>query len=238
MVAQSSKKWPGLIVDIVTAAAAVGALVVMGIFVYDRFVGSTAGATAKSETAEISEWRKYGEVGHRVGSASAPVRIVVFGDYECPVCASFERILQRAALAHADEIAIVYRHWPLTAIHRFAYPAARAAECAAAQGRFEAFHKLLYAKRDSLGLAPFDRLAADAGVPDLKAFARCNSVPGKVAAVEADAAAALEIGGTGTPTLLINSLRISGGPDSATLEKYISKQLNAIKAGGDTQRKR
>jgi hypothetical protein len=40
-------------------------------------------------------------------------------------------------------------------------------------GRFEAFHDVLFAQRDSIGTKPWSRFAVDAGLSDTSAFERC-----------------------------------------------------------------
>ena len=124
----------------------------------------------------------------------------------------------------------MYRHWPLTSIHRFAYPAARAAECAGRQGRFEAFHDLVYAKQESLGLKTFAEFARESGVSNLRAFASCIATTTSVPAIEADISEALRVGGIGTPTILVNGYRLPEPPDSAALATIIFAELNKKKA--------
>lgn len=103
--------------------------------------------------------------------------------------------------------------------------AARAAECAAAQGRFEQFHDAVYAKQDSLGLKSFASFARDAGVPDSVAFGACNDGTAPVPVVQRDIAAAGALGGTGTPTLLVNDLMLPGAPDSTRFDQYVRRAL-------------
>jgi len=121
-------------------------------------------------------------------------------------------------------IALVYRHWPLSR-HRFAYQAARAAECAAEQGRFEAFHDVVYAQQDSLGLKVFGEMAAEAGVPDLGLFEVCTSSTDPVPSIEADIAKVIELGGIGTPTLLMNGLLLRGPIRSHILDSIAEAAL-------------
>lgn len=176
----------------------------------------------------LDDWQRFGTAGQRMGSEAARVTLVEFSDFECPVCRSFTLgALSGAMKAFPNDLAVVYRHWPL-AYHRFAYPAARAAECAASQGAFTAMHYALFERQDSLGLKPFRQYAADATVPDLDAFDACVAAPGTVAAIDADSAMARVAGGGGTPTIILNGWRLPGAPDSARLHRYISVLL----AGG------
>ncbi len=177
-----------------------------------------------------STWHTVESVGHWTGSPAAPVVIVEFGDFECPFCAAFaNRALRGIRKKYPDEVAVDFRHWPLP-MHRLAYPAARAAECAAAQGRFDAYADALFARHDSLGIISFDKFAEDAGVPDRAAFDRCNASAVPVPAVERDSHEAIALGARGTPTVIINGILYFATPDSARLDSYV--RAAPAKAGG------
>jgi len=187
------------------------------------------GGPRNTEPVAVADWKEYAAVGHRIGSAGAPVTILEFGDFECPACRRFELDALRPIEAmYPSQVAVVFRNWPLP-YHKFAYPSARAAECAGDQGRFEAIHDLFYAKQDSLGLKSFAAFARDAGVRDSAAFARCIGGARFERTITADSAAAKRIGGTGTPTLVINGLRLVSIPDSAELDRLVRDALKKLK---------
>jgi protein-disulfide isomerase len=208
--------WRERLQDVATLVIAGSALVLVGMTVLDR---RQPAPVADRAPLEVADWQQYGQVGHRVGPDDAPVTLVVFGDYECPACRAFEEILERVAPAHEENLAIVYRHLPLSQ-HRLAYPAARAAECAGEQGRFEAYHKLLYEYPDFMGLS-WSAMAARASVPDSARFAACVAAAGPVASIDRDSAAARVMGATGTPAILVNHLLLRTFPDSAALDGII-----------------
>jgi protein-disulfide isomerase len=124
------------------------------------------------------------------------------------------------------QVAMISRHFPLD-YHRFAYPTARAAECAAVQGRFAEFYGAIYHAQDSLGLKPYSEFARQSGVNDLAAFDQCNRTPGKVPAIEANMEAARAIGANSTPTVLVNDLLFLGAPGSVQLHGAIAEILKA-----------
>lgn len=173
----------------------------------------------------VSGWKELARSGHVRGDTDAPVTILEFADFECPICRSFTTGPLRGVEArYGDSLRIVFRHWPLS-YHRFAYPAARAAECAAAQGRFFPYHDLLYQKQDSLGLKSFLSFAVESGVPDTAAFRKCNSTSDSIPEVSRDIAAAKQAGGTGTPTILVNGNRLPGAPDSTTFDSVVTAAM-------------
>lgn len=172
----------------------------------------------------IEDWQELKSAGHRFGPEDADVTVVTFSDFECPVCRSFAvTTFPDFARRYPGRIALVYRHWPLTR-HRFAYPAARASECAAAQGRFAEFHDAVYAQQDQLGLKTLREFAAEAGVPDLDTFDSCYESSEPVPSIERDIEAVRNIGGTGTPTVIVNGWLLRGGASPQVLDS-ISQQF-------------
>jgi protein-disulfide isomerase len=120
-------------------------------------------------------------------------------------------------------VAFVYRHFPLS-YHQYAYPAARAAECAADQDRFWAFHWLLFEEENWLGDA-MAQFAVRAGVSDFDEFDQCLADTASVPAIEADIAAAGELGAAGTPTIIVNGLLLASGRDSLSLQAIVEEAL-------------
>ncbi|MGA9856258.1 MAG: thioredoxin domain-containing protein [Solirubrobacteraceae bacterium] len=84
-----------------------------------------------------------GDADHVRGPENAPL-LIVYADFECPYCAALEQRLARLVLR------IVFRHFPVRSSHPRAWPAACAAEAAAAQGRFWEMHDLLFADQARL----------------------------------------------------------------------------------------
>jgi len=177
----------------------------------------------------VAEWKQLDTGRHSFGPADAPVTIIEFADFECPACRAFNLdVLAPLRAEHPGKVRWVFRHWPLS-YHRFAAPAARAAECAADQGRFEAFHDAVYLGQDSLGLKAWGSFASAAGVPDTVAFNKCNSLPNTSAVAEADSRVALDLKGRGTPLLIVNGLQFPGVPSKAELDRVVDSILAAGK---------
>jgi protein-disulfide isomerase len=156
-----------------------------------------------------------------LGRADAPVKIVVFSDFQCPFCSVFHQTLQRVRARHPDQVAVAYRHLPLDAIHPHARAAGLAAECAGEQGRFERYADLLFAQQDAIGQKAWAAFAREAGVPDAGAFDACMADRRWAGRVDQDArlAAEMEIGVT--PTFIINGMLIPGVVTEADLERWI-----------------
>ncbi len=204
-----------------TKVMMVCALTMTGVVVYDRFIDSDG----LPETVAVLDWPELAASPLRSGADDAPVTMVVLADFECPGCRYFAtQVMPGLVRDYGDRLAVVFRHWPLD-YHRHAYPAARAAECAADQGHFWPYHDLLFQSQDSLGLKPFEEFAAEAEVPDLTAFSACIAHDGLVRNIDQDIEWASKIKAESTPTVVINGEMITRGAPEATVRRLIDKAL-------------
>lgn len=81
---------------------------------------------------------------HVRGDRNAPAILIEYSDFQCPACGSYEPLVQQLSETFNERLAVVYRHYPLTAIHANAEPAAIASEAADNQDAFWPFHDLLF----------------------------------------------------------------------------------------------
>lgn len=211
-------------VDVATAMSALGALALVAL--------SFANWRTREYTARggppvtLDNWRSYTDAGHRLGSPSAAVTIIEFGDYQCPSCRVAYPHIAFVLKNFRASVTFLDRHWPLP-YHEAAYPAARATECADRQGRFWEYHELLYTTAGWLS-NPTERLGelgAEAGIRDHAAFLECIASREPVAAVDRDIEAAARAGGRGTPTVIVNDRLIRSFPDSVLLRELVEAAL-------------
>jgi protein-disulfide isomerase len=87
---------------------------------------------------------------HVLGTADAPVTVVEYGDFECPVCKQAAPTGRLLIDRFPERVLFVFRHFPQEAVHPHALQAAEAAECAGAQGKFWQMHDMLFAHQDRL----------------------------------------------------------------------------------------
>lgn len=100
------------------------------------------------------------------GASSATVAIVEFSDYQCPYCGQYSRTTFskiREQLIRPGRIRYFLFDFPLTSIHQHAEEAAEAAHCAGEDGKYWAFHDLLFQHQDALDRASLLTYAAEAG---------------------------------------------------------------------------
>jgi protein-disulfide isomerase len=163
------------------------------------------------------------------GPQDAPVTIVEFSDFQCPFCRRAEPTVKQLLDRYQDRVRFVYRHFPLE-MHPRARPAAEAAACADAQGRFWDYHEKLFA--GGLEDADLQRYASELGL-DTAAFQQCVSEHKTKDVVSSDFEAGKAAGVSGTPAFFVNGLMISGARPMDSFTKVIDKELQqGTKAGG------
>lgn len=82
------------------------------------------------------------------GAGDASVTLIEYSDFECPSCASYSQVIKKLNEDFPDGLRVVYRHFPLSSIHKNAFSAAVAAEAAGRQDKFWEMHDLLFGKQE------------------------------------------------------------------------------------------
>lgn len=142
------------------------------------------------------------------GPAAAPVTIFEWSDYECPYCKRAQETLHRLQGEFPDTVRFVFKDFPLRS-HPNALPAALAARCAGAQGRYWEYHDLLFVGQPDLSRADLIGYARRLGL-DAPAFTECLDTGRFRDAVLADQREGREAGVRATPTFFINQRKIEG----------------------------
>lgn len=140
-----------------------------------------------------------------------PYTIVEFSDLQCPACRAVQEPLKQLLAANTGKVKFVYRHFPLTSIHKNALNAAYAAEAAHVQGKFWEMHDLLFEKQmewenEADPHAKFDQYAKDLGL-DVSRFAADSDSQEVRDAVNTDSLAASRYALAGTPTFFVNGVQ-------------------------------
>jgi protein-disulfide isomerase len=143
-----------------------------------------------------------------VGSASAPLAMVIYSDFQCPYCAKFARETWptiKKDFVDTGRVLVVFRHFPLP-MHNEARGAALAATCAARQGKFWQVHDLLFQNQQQLSLQTERALALDVGV-DGTQFDECMQHQPGSTGIARDMESAQSLGLNSTPTFLIGRIQ-------------------------------
>ncbi len=186
-----------------------------------RVLGSRAGGAVLEpiELEGIENPRALFEMARPMskGSPEAPVKLVVFSDYQCPYCAQFASMVNlrlKAEYLDAGKVYLEYYDFPLGGGHKHSFVAARAARCAGDQGRFWEYHDLLFGQQsrwspeERTPLAQFEEYAGQLGL-NTEEFRSCVRSDRHADVVTANRLLGEQLGVTGTPYLLINNKRVT-----------------------------
>ena len=167
-----------------------------------------------------------------LGPANAPVTLVEFSDFECPVCRALHDAL-RGMLPNYPQLRVVFKDFPLEQIHPWARTAALAGRCAYQQNpaAFWKMYDLIYDGQDLISpenaWGKMSDFASQSGL-NADVFKACMASPEAGAAVDASRANGILLEVGSTPTMFVNGRRIVGA-DPHTLEQYIKYELDHLK---------
>jgi len=145
-------------------------------------------------------------------------------ELQCPDCRSALADLDTLRARYGDALDIRLRHFPLDK-HAHAYAAAQAAEEAFVQGHGWAYAQAVLARTDELGRGGEPLLVEIAGDGGLDAEEVDTALlDGRhTLTVDADQAEGRAIGVTGTPTYVIDGVRLDGGKSTEGLRERIEE---------------
>ena len=176
-----------------------------------------------------------------LGDAKAPVTLVEYSDFECPVCRNLHDALRGMLPTYAGKIRVVFKDFPIEQIHPWARTAAIAGRCAYQQDpkAFWKMYDLIYDNQELISAAnAWTKMTDYAGQTGLNAdaFKSCMASPAAGEAVNASRANGqlLEVGST--PTIFVNGRRIVGA-DPHLLEQYINYELAQLKSAKPAEKK-
>jgi protein-disulfide isomerase len=181
--------------------------------------------------------------GIQVGSADAPVKMVVFEDFRCPVCKEIEGAVEPMykQYVEAGKLQVIYHPARLIDGNNGgsgSLNGANAAACAQDDGQFMALHDVLYGnqpdeKTDGYGnaatvLSLANKIPALASNPG---FQECVNKGNHNGWVQANADNFNKLGLPGTPTVFIDGQQLSFNQNSAAaVQQYFQQQLDAAYA--------
>jgi protein-disulfide isomerase len=166
------------------------------------------------------------DVDHVRGERSAPLELVMFGDFQCPFCLGAQSVLRRVRERLDGRLVFAFRHLPIPERHPLAPLAAEASEAAADQGKFWEYHDALFQAQPKLSRETMLEVGLGLGLDADRMAAEIDSeAHGERIARDIDSAA--RSGATGTPTFFVNGTRFFGAYDASSL-------VEALEAGAAT----
>jgi protein-disulfide isomerase len=198
-------------IAIVIAGALIAGAVYLGT---SKGASSTAGNNQQpqqvaQQTEDLEQMRPISKDDHIRGNPDAPVKIVEYSDMECPFCKSFHPTMQQVTQEYGDQVAWVYRHFPLDSIHSKARAEAVAAECAGELGGNDAFWQFtdrFFEVTPSNNQTDIDtilpQIAREIGLNESQ-FASCVESGKYDEHIQDDLDNAIATGGNGTPWSIV-----------------------------------
>ena len=170
--------------------------------------------------------------GEQLGSASAPVLVEEYGDFQCPVCGEWERTVSPTVRQLVDQGRIRFEYHPIAFIGPESVAAANAAEAAGDEGKFWAYHDLLFADQapENSGALTTDRLlelGRQVGLasPQFQHKVRDGTYDNWIRQVTDQSS---QQGVVQTPTVLVNGRQV----DAALTAQGLQAAVNAANPSG------
>ncbi len=170
--------------------------------------------------------------GPSFGPANAKVTLVIFSDFECPYCRSFAKTIRdNLPQKHPNDVRVIFKDFPIQSIHPWAFTAAEAAHCIAAQkpNAFWTFHDWIFQHQQEVnpGNARDKALAfaKDQGIDPAKVQS-CLDTHAMAAEVNEGIKAGELLQIQQTPTSFANGRQLSGAVEWKTLDEVIQIELN------------
>lgn len=171
--------------------------------------------------------------GQTKGSATAPVVMEEFSDFQCTYCGKFARdTLPRLTAAYVDtgKVRLIYRHYAILGAD--SEGAAEASACAGAQGQFWPYHDRLFAVQGRLAFTRKNLLQiAEELRLDLTDFTACLETGRFTPQVRAETRAAMALGLRGTPGFVINGRALVGALPFELFQSVIEEALATAASG-------
>lgn len=168
----------------------------------------------------IENWKAILQEELDFGDNQANVGLIIFYDYECPFCSSFDQELEKVIARFDDQINGRFVH-RLLAGHENAYDAALASECAKVQGSFFPYHERLFENSMNLYDVNYIELAREIGVSDIGKFQKCYQDGETFLPITLDMSLADSLGIMEVPSFAINGKLYKGNISSKMIEKLI-----------------
>jgi protein-disulfide isomerase len=166
------------------------------------------------------------------GPANAPVKIYVFSDFECPYCQEEAKVLRQGIdKAHASQIRVVFKNFPLDSIHPWAPAGAVAGVCIARQGadKFWSFHDWIYQHQSDINAGNLhDKVLEFAKEQSINSqeLSSCMSSSSAANEVDKTVAEGRNLGLVQTPTLFVNGRMVAGALPASQINLLIQMEID------------
>lgn len=170
------------------------------------------------------------------GSDTAPIKVVIFSDFQCPYCAQGKNTLERVAKDYGEDVQIVFKHYPLINIHPEALPAAMCSVYANTQGKFWEVHDKLFTHQKELSLGFIQKVVEEDLGTTLEEVYSPDKGHVYSDVIVADMADADAANVRGTPTVFVDGVLLEAGQSYLRLASRIEAVKKAPAAASEALR--
>lgn len=164
-----------------------------------------------------------------LGSDSAKVSVIIFGDFQCPFSKAFHDTFQKVYPKYQDKVKVSFHQFPLTSIHSQALNGAHASLCAAEQNKFWEMQDALFANQKEWGAKSNDKVAFEKYAKSLGLntadFKQCMTDEKFKDEVAKDQQLAADFQLTGTPSVFIGSQFVNGSLTEQKLTEILDAEV-------------
>ena len=217
-----------------TAAMLAVATAVGGFFAGRLTSGGDAGKAGQDGAAQVAPQavEKYEEkkteyaASPYKGAEDAPIVVTEVSDFQCPFCSRAVETINKVVEAYKGDVRVVFKHNALS-FHKDARPAAIASMAAAKQGKFWAYHDVLFANAKALKKEDLIKYAGQVEL-DVAQFTKDLDDEALAAKVDNDQRAAVWLGATRTPSFFVNGVKAES-PVWESVKAQVDKELVEVK---------
>jgi len=157
------------------------------------------------------------------GNPDAAVTIVEYSDFQCPYCGRAAVTLDKILKKYKGDVRLIYKHFPLPS-HKYAELVARYFEAIALQDHKKAwlFHDKAFENQGSLtgGEEAATKIAAHIGA-DMERLKQDLQKPVINERIKKDLSEGSKFGFSGTPSFLINGVKLIGAQPEESFSEII-----------------
>lgn len=161
----------------------------------------------------------------------AAVKLVEYGDYQCPACGYYHKMVEQLKSDFGDQLEVEFNHFPLRQ-HQYAALAARAAEAARKQGKFWEMHDLLYSNQKEWSQGNATQMITNYAKSidlDMKQFKMDLNARSTQQAVMKEKKQGIDAGVNSTPTFFLNGKKIE---TPRSYDAFKQKVTSALESAG------
>lgn len=162
--------------------------------------------------------------------AEKTVTMVEYADFECPACKAYYPMVKNLLDLYPNQLKLIFKHFPISSLHKNAIAAGIAAEAAGRQNKFFEMGDTLYEKQDEWASLDdpqpkFQEYATAIGL-NMDQFKKDEKDPSLPNLIQDERNEGIKNGVNATPSFFINGVKIDNPQDIQGFQKIIDAQLN------------